>query len=86
MSQVLLVHGGPWHRDTWGFDPQVKWLADRGYLVIQVNFRGSTGYGRDFLNAGNRQWGTGMQTDLLDTLAQVALRLARTTSSGRSLP
>jgi dipeptidyl aminopeptidase/acylaminoacyl peptidase len=65
---VLLVHGGPWRRDTWGFDPQAQWLANRGYLVIQVNFRGSTGYGKQFLNAGNRQWGAKMHDDLLDAL------------------
>lgn len=63
---VLLVHGGPWARDTWGFDPQVQWLANRGYACLQVNFRGSSGYGRAFLNAGDREWGGKMQTDLLD--------------------
>ena len=51
---VLLVHGGPWYRDRWGFDPVVQWLANRGYAVLQVNFRGSSGYGKAFLNAGNR--------------------------------
>ena len=54
---VLMVHGGPWGRDTWGFDPDAQWLANRGYAVLQVNFRGSTGYGKAFLNAGDRQWG-----------------------------
>jgi dipeptidyl aminopeptidase/acylaminoacyl peptidase len=68
LPAVLLVHGGPWHRDVWGYDPQVQWLANRGYLVIQVNFRGSAGYGKGFLNAGNRQWGAKMHDDLLDTL------------------
>lgn len=63
---VLLVHGGPWARDTWGFDPQVQWLANRGYACLQVNFRGSSGYGRAFLNAGDREWGGKMQQDLLD--------------------
>ena len=53
---VLLVHGGPWARDTWGYGPSVQWLANRGYGVLQMNFRGSTGFGKDFLNAGNRQW------------------------------
>ena len=69
LPSVLLVHGGPWHRDTWGFHPEVQWLANRGYLVIQVNFRGSTGYGKAFLGAGDREWGAKMHDDLLDTVA-----------------
>jgi prolyl oligopeptidase PreP (S9A serine peptidase family) len=68
LPAVLLVHGGPWHRDCWGLDPQAQWLANRGYAVLQVNFRGSTGYGKDFLNAGNREWGAKMHDDLLDAL------------------
>ncbi len=63
---VMLVHGGPWARDTWGYDPQAQWLANRGYAVLQPNFRGSTGYGKAFLNAGNRQWAAAMHDDLLD--------------------
>jgi len=66
LPMVLLVHGGPWHRDRWGYDPYVQWLANRGYAVLQINFRGSTGYGKAFLNAGNRQWAGAMRTDLLD--------------------
>jgi len=66
LPTVLHVHGGPWYRDRWGFDPVVQWLANRGYAVLQVNFRGSTGYGKSFLNAGNRQWAGAMRTDLLD--------------------
>lgn len=69
LPAVLLVHGGPWHRDSWGYDPQTQWLANRGYAVVQVNFRGSTGYGKQFLNAGDRQWGAQMHDDLLDALA-----------------
>jgi len=65
---VLLVHGGPWFRDRWRLDPSAQWLANRGYAVLQVNFRGSTGYGRKFTSAGNRQWGRAMQTDLLDAV------------------
>lgn len=66
---VLLVHGGPWARDDWGFDPQAQWLANRGYAVLQVNFRGSTGFGKAFLNAGNEEWGVGdMQHDLTDSV------------------
>jgi len=63
---VLLVHGGPWGRDCWGYHPGVQWLANRGYAVLQVNFRGSAGYGRAFLNAGNREWAGKMHDDLID--------------------
>ncbi|MCU0544062.1 MAG: S9 family peptidase [Oscillatoriaceae cyanobacterium Prado104] len=63
---VLLVHGGPWARDSWGYDSEAQWLANRGYAVLQINFRGSTGYGKDFLNAGNREWAAKMHDDLLD--------------------
>ncbi len=63
---VLLVHGGPWSRDRWRFDPLAQWLANRGYACLQVNFRGSTGYGKNFLNAGNKEWGRKMQNDLTD--------------------
>ena len=63
---VLLVHGGPWARDAWGYNPMHQWLADRGYAVLSPNFRGSTGFGKSFLNAGNRQWYASMQDDLVD--------------------
>lgn len=63
---VIVPHGGPWARDSYGFNPTHQWLANRGYAVMSVNFRGSTGFGRAFLNAGNRQWGARMQEDLLD--------------------
>ena len=65
---VLAVHGGPWRRHSWGLDPEGQWLADRGYLCIQVNFRGSAGYGRDFLDAGDKEWGGRMQDDLVDAV------------------
>jgi dipeptidyl aminopeptidase/acylaminoacyl peptidase len=68
LPMVLLVHGGPWGRDMWGFQPMVQMLANRGYAVLQVNFRASTGYGKAFLNAGNRQWGKAMHDDLLDAV------------------
>ncbi|MFP4253702.1 MAG: alpha/beta fold hydrolase [Halothece sp.] len=68
LPTVLYVHGGPWARDTWGYSPTVQWLANRGYAVLQVNFRGSTGYGKDFLNAGNREWGAAMHDDLIDAV------------------
>jgi dipeptidyl aminopeptidase/acylaminoacyl peptidase len=61
---VVLPHGGPWARDNWGFDNLAQFLANRGYAVLQPNFRGSTGYGKKFLNAGNKQWGDRMQDDL----------------------
>jgi dipeptidyl aminopeptidase/acylaminoacyl peptidase len=63
---VLVVHGGPWARDDWGYDGEVQWLANRGYAVLQVNYRGSTGYGKAFLEAGNREWGGKMLDDLID--------------------
>lgn len=63
---VLLVHGGPWFRDRWGYNPQHQWLADRGYAVLSVNFRGSTGFGKDFINASNKEWGAAMHDDLID--------------------
>jgi dipeptidyl aminopeptidase/acylaminoacyl peptidase len=63
---VLLVHGGPEARDNWRYDSEVQWLANRGYAVLQINFRGSAGYGKAFLNAGNREWAGKMHDDLLD--------------------
>ncbi|MHC4497565.1 MAG: S9 family peptidase [Planctomycetota bacterium] len=68
LPMVLLVHGGPWHRDSWGYDPEAQWLANRGYVCLQVNFRGSTGYGKGFVNAGDRQWGAKMHDDLIDAV------------------
>jgi dipeptidyl aminopeptidase/acylaminoacyl peptidase len=61
---LVLPHGGPWGRDTWGYDPFSQFLANRGYAVLQPNFRASTGYGKKFLNAGNNEWGQKMQDDL----------------------
>ena len=61
---VLFVHGGPWSRDDWGYHPYAQFLANRGYAVLQPNFRGSTGYGKAFLNAGNGEWGRKMQDDV----------------------
>ena len=67
LPAVMLIHGGPWLRDIWGYDPEAQFLANRGYAVLLPNFRGSTGYGKRFLNAGNRQWGKGaMQHDISD--------------------
>lgn len=66
---ILNVHGGPWARDTWGYRPEAQWMANRGYAVLQVNFRGSTGYGKAYLNAGDKEWGLKMHQDLLDAKA-----------------
>jgi dipeptidyl aminopeptidase/acylaminoacyl peptidase len=63
---VLNVHGGPWFRNTWGYDPEAQWLANRGYACLQVNFRGSTGYGKNFIKAGDKEWGGKMYDDLVD--------------------
>jgi len=65
---VLLVHGGPWARDDYGYNGTHQWLANRGYSVLSVNFRASTGFGKKFLNAGNKQWGLTMHNDLLDAV------------------
>ena len=71
LPTVINVHGGPWHRDAWGFNAESQWLANRGYLSVQINFRGSTGYGKDFVNAGDREWGGKMQDDVSDVVAWV---------------
>ncbi len=68
LPMVLLVHGGPWARDAWGYHPMHQWLANRGYAVLSVNFRSSTGLGKDFINAGNHEWGAKMHDDLLDAV------------------
>ena len=66
LPTVIVPHGGPWHRDTWGFDGMSQWLANRGYAVLQPNFRGSTGYGTEFINKADREWGATMQDDITD--------------------
>ncbi|HSP15773.1 MAG TPA: S9 family peptidase [Thermoanaerobaculia bacterium] len=66
LPMVLLVHGGPWTRDRWGYRPTPQWLANRGYAVLQTNYRASSGFGKKFFNAGNRQWGLKMHDDLID--------------------
>ena len=63
---IVLVHGGPWARDSWGYNPYHQWLANRGYAVLSPNFRGSTGFGKSFVNAGNREWYHAMQDDVND--------------------
>ncbi len=68
VPMVLFVHGGPWARDAWGYNPYAQWLSNRGYAVLQVNFRGSTGFGKKFINAGNLEWAGKMHDDLLDAV------------------
>jgi dipeptidyl aminopeptidase/acylaminoacyl peptidase len=68
VPMVLLVHGGPWGRDGWGLNSQHQWLASRGYAVLAVNFRGSTGFGKAFVNAGDKEWAGKMHDDLLDAV------------------
>ena len=63
---IVNPHGGPWARDSWGYNPEVQFLANRGYAVLQINFRGSTGYGRAFWEASFKQWGKKMQDDVTD--------------------
>jgi dipeptidyl aminopeptidase/acylaminoacyl peptidase len=68
LPMVLFVHGGPWARDSWGYHPYHQWFANRGYAVLSVNFRGSTGFGKDFINAANMEWGGKMHDDLIDAV------------------
>jgi dipeptidyl aminopeptidase/acylaminoacyl peptidase len=68
VPMVLFVHGGPWARDAWGLNPSHQWLANRGYAVLSVNYRGSTGFGKDFINAANGQWSRKMHDDLIDAV------------------
>ena len=67
MPTIIYPHGGPHARDSWGFDPIVQFMASRGYAVVQVNFRGSTGYGQDWYQAGLRNWGTVMVDDVISS-------------------
>jgi dipeptidyl aminopeptidase/acylaminoacyl peptidase len=71
LPAVLDVHGGPQVRDSWGYNPEAQWFANRGYLCVQVNYRGSTGYGKAFVNAGDREWGGKMHDDLIDAVSYV---------------
>jgi dipeptidyl aminopeptidase/acylaminoacyl peptidase len=71
---VLLVHGGPWSRDVFSYNACHQWLSNRGYAVLSVNFRGSTGFGKSFINAGNHEWGRRMDDDLLDAVAWAKAR------------
>jgi dipeptidyl aminopeptidase/acylaminoacyl peptidase len=73
LTMVLMVHGGPWGQDRWGYNPEAQWLANRGYAVLQVNFRGSSGFGKQFSNAGYRESAGKMHNDLIDAV-QWAIR------------
>jgi dipeptidyl aminopeptidase/acylaminoacyl peptidase len=68
LPMVLQVHGGPWQRDSYAYNPPAAWLANRGYAVLMVNFRGSTGFGKAFVNAGDKEWGGKMHDDLIDAV------------------
>ncbi|MFQ5959946.1 MAG: alpha/beta fold hydrolase [Candidatus Methylomirabilales bacterium] len=68
LPMILVVHGGPWARDIWGYNAWHQWLANRGYAVLSVNFRGSTGFGKAFINSSIREWGTKMHDDLIDAV------------------
>jgi dipeptidyl aminopeptidase/acylaminoacyl peptidase len=71
LPAVLNVHGGPQVRDAWGYNPEAQWFANRGYLCVQVNYRGSTGYGKSFVAAGDREWGGKMHDDLIDAVSYI---------------
>lgn len=66
VPKVLVLHGGPWFRDFWGYSSVHQWLANRGYAVLSVNFRSSTGFGKGFINAGNLEWAAKIHDDLID--------------------
>ena len=68
LPMIMHPHGGPWARDGWGFNPEIQFLANRGYAVLQVNFRGSTGFGMDHLQSSYKQWGQAMQNDITDAV------------------
>ena len=65
---ILVIHGGPYWRNEWGFNPEHQWLANRGYAVLSINYRGSTGYGKAFITAADHEWGGKMHDDLIDGL------------------
>jgi dipeptidyl aminopeptidase/acylaminoacyl peptidase len=68
LPMVMSVHGGPWWRENWGFHPEAQWHSNRGYFVFHVNFRGSIGYGKEFVNAGDKEWAGKMHDDIVDAV------------------
>ena len=64
LPTIIFPHGGPWGRDTWGYNPYAQFFANRGYAVLSMNFRGSAGYGKKFIDTGNKEWGKKMQDDV----------------------
>ncbi len=85
VPMVLNVHGGPWARDNYGFDNEHQWLANRGYAVLSVNYRGSTGFGKGFINASNKEWAAKMHDDLLDAVDWAVKQKITTQGQGRHL-
>ena len=85
VPMVLNVHGGPWGRDTYGFENEHQWLANRGYAVLAVNFRASTGFGKAFVNAGNKEWAGKMHDDLLDAIDWAVKQQDHHQGQGRDL-
>ena len=85
LPAVLLVHGGPWARDAWGYDPEVQLLANRGYAVLQVNYRGSTGFGKAFTHAAEHEFAGRMHDDLIDGVELAGGRGHRRPRPGRHL-
>jgi prolyl oligopeptidase PreP (S9A serine peptidase family) len=81
---LVIPHGGPWARDNWGYNPLAQFFANRGYAVLMPNFRGSTGYGKKYLNAGNGEWGRKMQDDLTWGVKYLVAEGTRTPSAWES--
>src|SRR5690606_41795105 len=82
---VLLVHGGPWARDAYGYSNWQQWLATRGYAVLSVNYRGSTGCDKDFTSAGDGEWAAGMHDDLIDAVQWAGESGTTTAAKGASV-
>ena len=82
LPTVLLVHGGPWARDAWGYDPEAQLLANRGYAVLQVNYRGSTGFGKAFTHAAEHEFAGRMHDDLIDGVELGSWARASPTATG----
>ena len=83
VPMVLFVHGGPWGRGNWGYNSYHQWLVNRDYAVLSVNFRGSTGLGKDFTNAGDMEWAGEMHDDLIDAVDWAVSKGHHTRRQGR---